>query len=260
MPGSFNYSTVYFNYTQSRTLVDNSQIFVTPPRDVEFIQVPGRNGDLSIDNGRYENIEVVFRVSVDNTDTFRQKINALYNTRFSTVGLNTDEGGYKALQVSEYRDSENRDYYRLAQFVSAVALDTRQFNVGGEFELTFNCKPQLFLYGNYGDVTQNQEFTSTNWFEAKPRIQVYGNGTLTLTSSRGSEYTHVITVANNTRAYLIIDSELEDCYFPWYPYPINMNSYVTFSNGFPVFGYGTYTVTWTGFTRVSIEPRYWVIA
>lgn len=44
-------------------LVSDKDIYFAPARDVSFVSVPGRNGDVLIDNNRYENINVSYTVS-----------------------------------------------------------------------------------------------------------------------------------------------------------------------------------------------------
>lgn len=251
MPGRLIFNeTVGISYETEgfMALLDSSGAFVSSSRDVEFVQVPGRNGDLTLDNERYANIDITFRVSVDSLQKFRSIVNLLNSEQLK-------RGGYCRLEYTEIGE-----YFRLAHFVSAVALETRQFNEGGVFELTFNCKPQLFITADdiVRDLSQGDTFTTYRYFKAKPLFYLYGNGTLTITSSHTSVIpTRTVTVTGHTgSSWLAVDSELQDCYLNT---GANANSLVTFSNGFPEFGYGTFTITWTGFTRVRVAPRYWVV-
>lgn len=41
----------------------------SPERDVNVISVPGRNGDLVIDNGRFKNITIEYKCVIDGSDS-----------------------------------------------------------------------------------------------------------------------------------------------------------------------------------------------
>ena len=104
-----------------------------PARDVAAIKVPGRNGELHIDNGRWQNVDLTYNDCViesdfgDKFDDFRA-----YCARHR---------GYQRLE-----DTFHPDEYRLADMTQGIKvkkLGTR-YNAGW-FDLTFNCKPQRFL-------------------------------------------------------------------------------------------------------------------
>lgn len=109
---------------------DNS--FEAPKRDVEHVSVPGRNGDLIIDNGRWENIDVTYNDCLIEAD-FQQKFGD-FRSQLSRMR------GYKRLE-----DSFDPDIYRLANIsnIKLSKLGTRYHS--GIFDVTFNCKPQRFL-------------------------------------------------------------------------------------------------------------------
>lgn len=112
-----------------------------PARDVKAIQVPGRNGELHIDNGRWQNIDLTYNDCViesdfgDKFDDFRA-----YYAR---------QRGYQRLE-----DTFHPDEYRLADMTQGIKvkkLGTR-YN-SGRFDLTFNCKPQRFLKSGEEPIT-----------------------------------------------------------------------------------------------------------
>ena len=41
-----------------------SSTFAAPERDVTVVDIPGRNGTLTIDNGRYKNITITYPAAV----------------------------------------------------------------------------------------------------------------------------------------------------------------------------------------------------
>ena len=103
-----------------------------PERDVTSISVPGRNGDILIDNGRYFNIEVEYPVNIELG--LPDKVPALRAFLMS-------HKGYFRLE-----DSYHPDEFRLAQFAGPFEINpTGSHNRYGRMVLTFNCKPQRFL-------------------------------------------------------------------------------------------------------------------
>ena len=105
--------------------------FDAPERDVEFVSIDGRNGDIAQDNGRFQNVEITYpafisRSFLENFDNFRA---AMY--------LQT---GYQRLY-----DSYHPLEYREAVLRMAIQPDTGAWNRSGKFDITFNCKPQRFL-------------------------------------------------------------------------------------------------------------------
>lgn len=105
--------------------------FQAPARDVEYVSVPGRNGDLIIDNGRWQNVELTYPANIAqdfdrNMELFR-----------SAMGR---KRGYQRLE-----DTYHPDEFRMAAFTEGIAPEMIPRNAGGDFNLTFNCKPQRFL-------------------------------------------------------------------------------------------------------------------
>lgn len=108
-----------------------SGTFSAPERDVEFVAIPGRNGELVVDNGRWRNIEVVYPANIP--WNFDQKM-----TEFRAAMCR--QRGYQRLE-----DTYHLDEYRMGAFVMGLEPETIPLNRGGDFNLVFNCKPQRFL-------------------------------------------------------------------------------------------------------------------
>lgn len=106
--------------------------FNAPERDVEYVSVPGRNGDIILDNGRYNNISVTYPVNIETQ--LPAKTRALSEFLMS-------HKGYFRLE-----DSYHPDEFRMAQFAGPIDIDsTGRHNRYGTTSLTFNCMPQRFL-------------------------------------------------------------------------------------------------------------------
>lgn len=103
-------------------------IFDKPDRDVSAISIPGRNGDILFDNGRYKNIERVYQIQVTGLDN----INNLMRDLVACTGYHRLEDEY------------DTDVYMEARLKSPPA--TKRF-VGDSASITlvFDRKPQRYL-------------------------------------------------------------------------------------------------------------------
>ncbi len=114
-------------------ILSGDNVFDSPDRDVDRISVPGRNGDLIIDNGRWNNVDVTYNDCLI-ANNFPEKF-ASFRAQMARMR------GYVKLE-----DTFNPDEYRMANMSSGLKikqLGTRYHS--GRFDLTFNCKPQRFL-------------------------------------------------------------------------------------------------------------------
>lgn len=161
--------------------VSGEGLFNAPKRDTEIIQIPGRDGAYILDKGSFENIEVTYRVfnqEKDLTD-FRTKLSNLRSALCSQIG-------YQRLT-----DTFHPDEYRMAAFIDGIEVNPVKYNTASEFEIKFNCKPQRFLTSGETavSVASGGAITNPTLFEAKPQLQVYGYGDISIGSQN-------ISVAN----------------------------------------------------------------
>ena len=142
-------------------LADNSEWWATPERDIEHISVPGRSGDLLIDNGRFNNLEITFEV---NRLTDGRALSSLINW----LALNP---GYQRLSVSD-----DTDHYRMASFEGMTQPVFGQLKKNATVSLAFNCKPQRFLVADEAGITKaygDTAYEFTNYGDdAKPVIRL----------------------------------------------------------------------------------------
>ena len=108
--------------------------FGAPSRDVTQIHVPGRNGDILIDNGGWNNVDVTYS-SCCILSNFRENVAKLREYLLANPGYH------------ELIDPYNPDEVRYAEFRGPFTPEafTARGNNAGMFDLTFNCKPQRFL-------------------------------------------------------------------------------------------------------------------
>ena len=166
-----------------KVYINGKEAYNSAERDVEMIEIPGRDGAFSLDHGRFKNITVSYDSGTfaDNQTDFADNISDLRNFLAS-------KRGYVRIE-----DDYNPDEYRMGVFQRGLEFDPVHYNMASEFPIEFNCKPQRFLKSGEAPVSVASGDTITNptLFDAHPLIKFNagGNGTINI----GDD---VITVLN----------------------------------------------------------------
>lgn len=123
--------------------VDAAVSFNKPAKRVSTFSVPGRNGDLVIDEGTFDNVLISYPVY--EKTTFPQEFDSIVNWLASLEG-------YQKIQCSN-----DPQHYRLGRFVVPVSPTAKRLNKDGYYTLSFDCKPQRWLLSGDEDteITQN---------------------------------------------------------------------------------------------------------
>lgn len=217
--------------------ISGDGVFNAPARDEEKIAVPGRNGELTIDNGRYENVAVEYPAFIYRG--FDLNVDGLRNFLLS-------QRGYKKL-----KDSYHTDEYRMAKWDGDFEADVEDNLDSGTFTLRFDCMPQRF-YESGDDPIELSAGTLLNQtlMTAKPLLRVYGSGTVTING------TTIGVTAEGSGYYTDIDCDLQEAYRD--TLATNRNGYITLTSGrFPSLDPGENTVSSSGISRLIIRPRWW---
>lgn len=205
--------------------------YSTPKRDVTMMTVPGRSGELTIDNGRFENVELTYKCLVykDNLYGYEAFRSFMASCR-----------GYQRLE-----DNFHPDEFRLAVFKDEIEPKLKGDYEAASFEITFNCKPQRYLKSGEESITLTDGGILANptLFDAKPLIRAYANGNLVVNGN-----TFTIT---NINEYVDIDCDIMNAYKG----STNMNANV--SGIFPCLTRGENVIQYTG--RLDIIPRWYNI-
>lgn len=172
--------------------VTGSGAYNAPERDVELVEIPGRNGDYALDRGRFKNIEVTYPASIatDDPTTFASNMSTVRNILASRKG-------YVRIQ-----DDYNPNEYRMGMYVSGLEVTpVGGNNVGGSFDMKFNCKPQRFLKSGETEtaVANNGTISNPTQFESKPLLAAFGYGQISVngyTITIQDTVLGVITLAN----------------------------------------------------------------
>ena len=213
------------------TYISGAGTFDAPERDISIVSIPGRNGDLTLDNGRYKNIKVIYPAFI--ARDFSNNVEALRNYLLSLSGYNRLE------------DTYHPDEYRMARYSGGFESGSTKGMRAGSFELRFDCMPQRFLKDGEKSITLNSQGTIFNptGMEARPLLYVTGRGTVTIGSVR-------MTIGASP---MYIDCELQEAYNAQ---GTSMNANLTLNDGvFPSFKEGETMITPSG--SITITPRWW---
>ena len=167
-------------------------VFNAPERTVEMVEIPGRNGNYALDQGKFNNISVTYNAGiVDYSESdFADKVSAVRNWLCSKVG-------YKRLS-----DDYNPNEYRMAVFKSGVNIEHEDLRTG-TFEITFDCKPQRWLTSGETAVAVSSGDTITNptLYGAKPLLKIVGYGDLLF-----NNYKINVSQANTLGYYKVMEN------------------------------------------------------
>ena len=209
-----------------------------PERDVELISVPGRSGDLIIDNGRFKNIEITYPAFIANG----------FEHKWSPFKAHM----MKSATYERLEDTYDLEHFRKAVFLGATEPKVVDFRRKAAFKITFNCKPQRWLKSGEEAVTYTQGSVIYNptEFPAKPLLMVIGYGQITIGDYR-------IVIAQHTGNRVWIDCELQDAWLE----TSNLKSVITLPDGeFPQIEPGAVSVSFPSTIQsVQITPRWWTV-
>lgn len=225
----------YFNFNGHSSnefglCVSKKNIYSSSERDVAFNSIPGRSGDVIIDNNCYKNLSVSYTVGIKDLSKIAEIKTWLY------------QPGYMKLF-----DSYIPGYYRKACYSSALDVEELFQNVGSA-DIVFNCKP--FKYSNLGEssitITNSTTITNPEAFDSYPLIRIYGSGDVTLMINNRSY------LVSGISTYVDIDSELMSCYKG----TVLKNNTIGFTE-FPVLKNGANSIAFTGtVSKIVITPRW----
>lgn len=172
--------------------------FNAPVRDVEMVEVPGRNGNLIIDTGRFENIEVKYTAINQEPDlaTFAANLAAFRNAIAS-------QKGYQRLT-----DTFHPDEFRMATFRGGLEINPIEYNTASEFEIIFDCKPQRFLTSGETseEITSGGTITNPTLFESSPLLEIEGYGDIDIEGQP-------ITINNQPIGTVLLKNKQKNAYY-----------------------------------------------
>ena len=207
-------------------------------KDIENIEVPGRNGDLHIDKHRFKNQTIEYKKCFMRKDweTEFPKMCAFYSSR--------------ANKYYRLTDTYHVGQFRLARYKSG--LDNPKVgknNQFGEINMKFDCDPRRFLLAGetYNTIATDTSMINPTAFPSKPLIEVTGFGTFTI-NGKG------ITVSSHNYPVTMIDLETMTAYYQ----DENLNSNVSRLDQIQLNPGANPIVLGSGIT-LRIQGRWWTI-
>lgn len=195
---------------------------------IEKIEIDGREGSLTIEKG-WKDIEFTFKAVLQSSQylsRWRDVLPKLLSAK--TITFSNDTSVHYKIKQTKVSG--------LKQILSNL----------WEFEMEMVCAP--FRYMNDVETltrTSSGTVASHGNIYSLPRIKVYGSGKRTLTINGKA------IVLDLQSEYVILDSELKECYYG------NTAANHLMTGDFPIFNVGSNQVTLgTGITKVEIEPRW----
>lgn len=237
--------------------ISGSGVYNAPERDRKSVSVPGRNGDLTLDNGRYKNVKIKYPAFI--VDDFAQNIGGLRDFLASVTG-------YARLE-----DTYHPDEYRMARVSGGFTVKPEDKLRGGDFTLTFDCMPQRWLKSGEDQLPQMFQASadaglttfilSPTLMPALPLLRVELSYAAYAIITIGG----VSIKCTNTTGAMYIDCELQEAYKV--SDGSNMNQYLELVDGvFPSLKAGENMVVLyctsssggvVGSMTMNITPRWW---
>ena len=239
----------YFEYNGISSLemglrIESKNVFSAPEYEVDFLSIPGRDGELIAGPGRYPNVQVTYSVFLPakSTQELAEKITAVKEWLY-------DEPD----RYHELIDTYDAEFYREAVYAGKLDIED-ELNRIGVFTISFSCKPfRHSLSGaRFHSITASDTVLTNPYITtSKPYIKIYGSGQITLTIQSASKNTTWNFLDVDT--YIEVDSELMNFYRG-----TELQNDMVVGDGFPNLARGRNTISFTGnVSRIDILPR-WV--
>lgn len=213
--------------------------FAVAERDYDSIPVPGRDGELTVDNNRWKNVPGTYKCFIQSGyDQARLQIQRW----LSALG-----GGYGIL-----RDTQEPGVFRMARFVPPVDEVKVLHDDIARIDISFDCMPQRFLDVGEDSVqvpSGAAGLTLINSTDrvALPLLEISGTGP-GIVNVNGTEI-EILDIGTD----VTIDSAMQRAYRGTTP----MDDKVS---GCPVLVPGGNTIRFSGdITDVYITPRWWML-
>lgn len=220
--------------------VEHPPAYEYPEKDVDIIHVPGRNGDIIVDKGSFQNVDRTYQLAVgpDEVD-------------YTVLANRLSEWLHSAVGYARLEDTYEPEYFRLALYQEKAKI-TNILQRAGRVTVTFLCKPQRYLKTGEQSIHFSSRGTLHNptKFASAPRITVKGTGDGILGIGG---YTVGISPIDGE---IVLDSEIQDAYRG----TVNCNAAITLSDGFPKLQSGENEISFSGgITSVEVIPRWWTL-
>lgn len=149
----------------------NDVVFESPTRDVNVIQVPGRDGDLIVDNGRFNTVirSIPCRIEVPNGENVEETIHKISQWL-------VDDGNFHP-----FTWDNDPEFTYLAR-VSGSVVSNRLLKTLGHTTIDFQLHPVKYLKTSLNEtqIIESGRIHNPYGVTAKPLIRVIGDGNITI--------------------------------------------------------------------------------
>lgn len=195
-------------------------IIPTPDMDYDDIEIPGRDGTLTIENG-YKNITIPCEYNIledYNVKALTRKIKAFFLNK-KTLRFSDDTVFYKIKKI-QFSDIEN---------------DIEEY---GLFKITFELDPFQYELTSAFDITKPGIITNPGSYKSLPYLKIYGSGTLVINNQS--------IIIQDVADYIELDCDIGNAYKG----QLDMNEHMR--GEFPFFKVGENSISWSGnITKIS---------
>ena len=217
--------------------------YIKPERKRDTFSVPGRNGDIILMQDAWKNVTQKYEIFAGNGDR------GAVPGGFSQVA----DWLYKPFGYCELWDDFDPLHYRLAYFTGPFDVESSLVGRTGRTTISFDCKPQRFLFSGKNPVTftGSGKMTNPTPFKARPMLKLTRTGTgIATVTVNGTLFT-----ISEMPAILYIDCDEMTCYDGA---KANKNNLVTSSTSeFAVLDSGENTIAFTGaIASIAITPHW----
>lgn len=235
--------------------ISGEATFNAPERDVTVVEIPGRNGTLTIDNGRWKNVQITYPCFMsenflDGFDTFKNAILPKY--------------GYLKLE-----DTYHPTGYRMARITGGIKPKPGPYNKSAQFDITFDCWPQFYLYPQGSVFPESITIAGSGTIEdvplvsySQPRVTVYFVRPLVYEAKSGSVTIGGKTItftdvpyASGSAQFFVIDSQAKTITHRVGSENVDISEYCS-GEFFEILPPST-EVSSTGAAYLVITPRWW---
>lgn len=222
--------------------------YVVPPRDISFLNVIGRDGDIVIDNGRFENISTSYDIFSIPSRVVGNDCDLIHKLIYKLTPV---DGKYQKLY----------DDYNPGYFTRAIC--TKVGKISNPYKNLISCSVTFdripYWYSDLGQksiifspiaVNDIYEIFNPEFYNAYPTIRIYGSN-----SAKISMYINDVQYAvTSIDTYAEINCETGNTYND----AGNLNNHVNFDYA-PYFKPGKNTIrisAMSNITKIEIIPRW----
>lgn len=214
-----------------------------PVKRFEAVSIPGRNGNVHIFEGSFDNITKSYECYF-HADDF------VSATAHEVKAWLVAPQGYQRLI-----DLYDPDCFYRASVLEAIKIEN-WMNQYARFTVNFTCDPRAFLISGDNQIpvdTSGIVLRSPCDFPALPLITIHGTGDGTI--SVGGTTVQLFSMVDT----VTLDCELQDAYRDRGGILENWNNKI-YAPEFPVLQPGENEISWSGgVERVEIIPRWWTL-